>query len=201
MNDSAANKKSTLPSRNTPKKRKKIAVSYLENAGAYYLERFAASEGQFRRVMTRKIDLSCREHPDQSREECLSLLETVIDKFRKLGYLNDEIYARGLLRSLQQRGYSRTRIMATLKSKGLATETIDPLEDALTSNQDRISAIRFMQRKKLGSFMLRERENAQQRDLASLARAGFSYDIASSVLSLSREEAEVALSDKDYTTD
>ena len=201
MNDSAANKKSTLTDRNTPKKRKKIAVSYLENAGAYYLERFAASEGQFRRVMSRKIDLSCRDHPDQSRDECLSLLETVIEKFRKLGYLNDAVYGQGLLRSLQQRGYSRTRIMMTLKNKGLTAETIEPLQNYIPDNQDRISAIRFMQRKKLGPFMLQDRDNAHQRCLATLARAGFAYDVSSAVLSLSRDDAEFELSNNAYTTD
>ena len=43
-----------------PKKRKKITLSYLENAGAYYLERFSASEAQFRKVMGQKIYKSCQ---------------------------------------------------------------------------------------------------------------------------------------------
>ncbi len=201
MNDSSANKKSSHTVQITPKKRKKVTLSYLENAGLYYLERFSASEGQFRQVMTRKIDKSCHDHPDQSRDDCLIQLESVIVKFRKLGYLNDSAYAKNLLRSLQVRGFSRSRILMTLKAKGLSSSETEPLWDSLPHTHDRYAAIRFMQRKKFGPFSLRLRENANQRDLATLARAGFPYDVAQSALSLSVAEAEQELSEWSYTTD
>lgn len=201
MNDSSANKKSSLPAQNTPKKRKKVSLSYLENAGLYYLERFSASEGQFRRVMARKIDKSCRDHPEQSKEDCMGMLESVIVKFRELGYLNDSVYAKSLLYTLQQKGFSRTRILLTLKSKGLSSVTTEPLGESMPDSHDRYAAIRFMQRKRLGPFSSRPRDNAAQRDLASMARAGFSYDVAQAALSLSVAEAEQELAEWSYTTD
>ena len=50
-----------------------------------------ASSAQFKRVMTRKIDLSCRDHPDQIREDCLSLFDQVVIKFLDLG-LSERCY-------------------------------------------------------------------------------------------------------------
>lgn len=180
-----------LPS--PPKKRKKITRSYLENAGAYYLERFSASIAQFRQVMRRKIDKSCKDHPDQHLSDCLALLDEVVVKFIDLGYLNDETYARSLLNILQQKGLSRTRILGTLRIKGIDAEMIDQIMPAPNPDQERQAALRWAKKKRLGPFALRQRDNDMQRGLGSLARAGFGYDIATWVMSLSPEESQELL--------
>lgn len=196
MNEMPATQKSSPTRDFTQKKSKKITISYLENAGAYYLQRFPASIHQFRQVMSRKITNSCRDHTDQDKSACLQMLETVIQKFMGLGYLNDKAYAQALLFSLKQKSLPRGRIASTMRQKGLADEIIQealPADDAV---DNLTAAIGWMRRKKLGPYATRERENQQQRHLASLARAGFSYDCAQKALALPREEADDLLSGK-----
>ena len=183
-------KKSSPNDRFTPKKRKKITQSYLENAGAYYLERFSASITQFKKVMGRKIELSCRDHPEQDKEACFVSLEIVIKKFESLAYLNDNNYGRILVGSLQNKGMSHTRLLMTLRLKGLSEDIIDQIAPERDIDNDKKSALRWAKRKRLGPFSLRVRENDMSRGLSSLARAGFDYDVAKWVMSMSVNEAE-----------
>lgn len=183
-------KKSTPNPQTNQKKRKKISASYLENAGAYYLQRFSASISQFRKVMERKITLSCRDHPEQDKENLACLLDDVVKKFEKLGYLNDENYARMLISSLENKGISLSRMTMTLQQKGIAPELIADVLPQRTRDDDKLAALRWARKKRLGSFATRERENEKQKGLASLARAGFDYDVANWVMNLSRDEAE-----------
>lgn len=183
------------------KLRKKISLSYLENSGAYYLERFPASIAQFRKVMEQKIYKSCKDHPDQNKETCLSLLDQVVDKFVNLGYLNDQSYASALLYSLEQRGLSRMRIQLTMRNKGLPADLIESTIPERSDVLDKKAALRWAKKKRLGPFALKDRENNQQRALASLARAGFSYEIAQWVITLEQDVATEMLDNNDWPED
>jgi regulatory protein len=169
---------------------KKITAAYLENSGKFYLERFPASTVQFRRVMTRKIDRSCRSHADQDREECLNLLETLISRFQTIGFLNDPAYASGLRYSLSQRGYSSSRIAQTLRQKGISPDWLQEASicEPLDPNHDWLAALRWIKKKRLGAYSTRD--ESTNRSLASLARAGFEFDMARKALSLTVEEIE-----------
>lgn len=188
------------PEKKPPEKklRKKISLSYLENSGAYYLERFPASIAQFRKVMEQKIYKSCKDHPDQSREASIALLDQVVEKFVKLGYLNDRSYASALLYSLEQRGLSRMRMQLTMRNKGIPADLIEETLPEKSNNLDKKAALRWAKKKRLGPFALKEKENNQQRSLASLARAGFSYDIAQWVTSLEQDTALDMLENDDW---
>lgn len=173
------------------KLRKKITTHYLENSGAYYLQRFAASTAQFRKVMRRKIDLSCRDHPEQNKEECYTILDELVLKFSGLGYLNDNAYAGGLVYSLTQRGFSRQRILYTLKLKGLPDECIEEVMPDADPEREFMMAVRFCKKKKIGPFSTREDD--ESRSLSALARGGFSYDLARRAVDLDKKEAEELL--------
>jgi regulatory protein len=190
MRKALMDKKSTPNLQTNQKKRKKISASYLENAGAYYLQRFSASVSQFRKVMERKIDLSCREHPDQEKDKLIPLLDDVVKKFENLGYLNDKLYTQMLVNSLNNKGISLTRMMMTLRQKGVPPELIEEMMPQRSRDDDKLAALRWAKKKRLGAFATRERENEKQKGLSSLARAGFDYDISNWVMSLSRDEAE-----------
>jgi len=183
-------KKSTPNLQTQPKKRKKITSTYLENAGAYYLQRFSASIAQFRKVMERKISNSCRDHPDQDKQESVALLDAVIEKFVGLGYLNDEYYAKMIVSGLNQKGASLSRITMTLKQKGVPPELIEIVLPRRTRDEDKLSALLWAKKKRLGAFATRQRENEKQKGLSSLARAGFDYDIANWVINLSMDEID-----------
>lgn len=172
---------------------KKITASFLENAGKFYLERFPASTSRFRTVMTRKIDRSCRAHPEQDREECLALLEAIILRFHSAGFLNDVAYASGLGYSLSQRGYSSSRIAWALRRKGIGEDCLQETGMLVTlpANHDWLCALLWVKKKRLGAFS--NGKTSYNQSLSCLARAGFEFETARRALSLTAEEVEEQL--------
>lgn len=194
--------------RRPPKPPKKITADYLHNAGLYYLQRFAASSSHFRRVMTRKIEKSCRYHDGQDRDECLKLLDRLVARFEESGLLNDEGYSRGMVASLRRRGLSARAIHARLSAKGLSAAQIEQAlgdhgEDRSPDETDLIAALRLARRKRIGPWAPPRHEEPDiekravgkaaapraDKDLSTLARAGYSYDIAHRVMTMDYETA------------
>jgi regulatory protein len=173
---------------------KKITEKYLYNSGLAYLQRFPASTPHFRRIMGRKIDRSCNYHKDQSKEDCLALLDTTVAGFERMGLLNDEAYLSGMINSLRRRGLSKQAILSKLQMKGMAQDRILEVlrtydEDSGVDNADLVAALRLSRRKRLGAYR-KDKEADRNKELASLARAGFGFDIAQKALALSQDEAE-----------
>ncbi len=176
-----------------PKIPKKITETYLHNAGLYYLQRFAASSGQFRTVMQRKIDNSCRHHVDQDRDQCLTLLNALVIKFENVGLLNDEGYARGMVISLRRRGLSERAILMRLQNKGLSEPQIRAAliefneENQVNASQsERQAALKLARKKRLGPYAVAEFDF--NKALAAFARAGFSFDVAQNILRLTPDD-------------
>ena len=173
---------------------KKITDKYLYNSGLAYLQRFPASTPHFRRVMGRKIDRSCNYHNEQSREDCIALLESAIAQFERMGLLNDDAYLSGMINSLRRRGLSTQAILSKLCQKGLPQdrilETLQSHDEAAgAENADLSAALLLARRKRLGAYR-RAEELDKNKELAALARAGFGFDIAQRALSLGFDEAE-----------
>lgn len=183
--------------RTTPKPPKKISPTYLHNSGLYYLERFASSSENFRAVMMRKVKKSCMYHKEQSYEECEAMVAELVDKFRSSGLLDDQLYTRGVVTSLRRSGKSRRAIMMKLKSKGLDSDLINQTlsahdEDIAGSDAraEFTAALTHARKKRLGPFMRPDRDIPHEKALASMARAGFNYDMCKKVLEMSTEDAE-----------
>lgn len=168
------------------KQPKKLSERYLRNAGEFYLNRFPASANHFKTVMIRKIDRSCRAHPDQNRDEFVAFVaQSLIPEFIELGYLNDSLYSKALYNSLKNKGLSSKAIQAKMMSKGVEARVIqDLINDEADGINERESVILFARKKKLGRFRMPQTNDPDQKrkDLGKLARAGFSYDMAMSVL-------------------
>ena len=161
---------------------KKISERYLRNAGEYYLNRFPASASHFMTVMTRKIDKSCREHPEQNRDEWINhIREVTIPYFQNLGFINDNLFAAALFNSLKNRGYSKAKIKSRMTQKGIPNDLI--IAQLADGFNDKDAVILFAKKKKIGKFRTHPYTdlNEQKRDLGKLARAGFSYEAAISV--------------------
>ena len=171
---------------------KKITESYLHNSGLHYLQRFATGTENFRRVMMRKVDRSCRYHADQNRDDCLRMIDVLIEKFTRSGLLNDETYTSGKVASLRRRGESARAIEARLQAKGVGREDIRRALTALQEsggNDDFHAALRFARRRRLGPFA-GGKAKEPEKQMAAFARAGYGYEIAGRVLKTSREVAE-----------
>lgn len=179
---------------------KKITEKYLYNAGLAYLQRFPASSAHFKTVMMRKVDRSCRHHQEQDRNQCEEWLDNLVVKFKDLALLDDTLYLKGMVTSYRRRGLAARQIEAKLYQKGLAKDDItkaiteydrDEIDDKIDGEQngDFHAALIYARKKRLGAYDVMER-HTPEKSLATLARAGYSYDIAQKVLSLTQEEIE-----------
>lgn len=183
---------------------KRITETYLHNAGLYYLQRFAASSEHFRTVMRRKIMRSCRFHKDQNPEQCEKMLDELVKKFIATALLDDEAYMRGMVASMRRRGLSARAIEGRLKIKGLETDdirrTLSEHDTEIYQGQDADlqAALKLARRKRFGPYARSDQINQsneditkiRKRQLAAFARAGFSYQIADTVLKMSLQELE-----------
>lgn len=200
MNSKPQNKPAAGRSRQEPKVPKKITATYLHNSGLYYLQRFAASSGQFRAVMLRKVKKSCHHHKEQNYEDCQKLVDELVTKFERAGLINDESYTRGMISSLRRQGKSRRSIIAKLNAKGIASSLAEEKLEEYAQDSERggadsetKAAIIFARRKKLGPFRTGGDETENEKALGVMARAGFSYDTSRRVLEMKCEEAETLI--------
>lgn len=175
-----------------PKKFNIPTPQSLANIALHYLARYAASEAGLRRVLDNRIRRAALSHPDfaadHSRQQALRQeIETIIAKHRASGVLNDAAFAEMKVGSLRRAGRSRTMITQKLKQKGLSDAVIDqalqPEDDQDANAVELRAALRLAKRRRLGPFRATPADSDQQRkDIAALARAGFTFDIIKQVL-------------------
>ncbi len=190
--------------KNTREKRerrppKKITSTYLHNSGLYYLERFAASKKHFKTVMMRKVKRSCMHHKDQDYNECAILVDALVNKFEKSGLLNDDLYTSGSVSSLRRKGLSRMAIISKMLQKGiakdqtlLALEKLDYETHESCDDAERAAALNFARKKRIGPYFRGNEQNIKK-SLGVLARGGFSYSVAMSILEMNAEDVDMTM--------
>ncbi|MCG8510904.1 MAG: recombination regulator RecX [Rhodospirillales bacterium] len=173
-----------------PRKRRtprKATAKSLENAALYYLQRFATSRENLRRVLMRRVDRSARHH-GTDRGEGEALVQTVLEKVERLGLINDQAYAEMRVRSLRRRGASTRLIRGQLTQKGVDRHIIDTAidgnaEESGEEDAELTAAFTLARKRRIGPFRPEETRAAnREKDLGTLARAGFSYDTALEVI-------------------
>ncbi|WP_145733177.1 regulatory protein RecX [Nitrospirillum pindoramense] len=166
---------------------KRVSAAYLERAALHYLERFAASTASLRRVLMRKVEMSAAAH-GTDRTQGAEWVEALIARYQQSGLLNDRVYAEGRVASLHRRGGSTRTIRQKLAAKGvdagLVDAALDELDGAEEGSTDLRAAHAYARRRRLGPFRAGEEERAAKRDkdMATLARAGFDFDTAARVI-------------------
>jgi regulatory protein len=162
-----------------------VTAAYLERAALHYLERYASSAENLRRVLTRKARR--RLAPGESlTDEMAALIEEVVARVIRSGLVDDRSYAETRVNSLMRRGASTRAIRTKLLAKGVAGETIATALGAAEPDEFAL-ARRYAERKRLGPWRRPPGPETHEKDLAALCRAGFSYRIASAVLAASTE--------------
>jgi regulatory protein len=174
-----------------------LTAASLENAAVYYLSRFASSSGNLRRVLMRKVARAAQigeEGGEEGQAEAgVRMVDALIARYLEKGLLNDRAYAAQAASSLAQRGASRYSIAGKLAQKGVAndlvTQAIAELDEEGGSSE-LAAACALVRRRRLGPYRAPDkRPDFREKDLASLARAGFSLDLARRVLRAKDVEA------------
>jgi len=189
MDSEATNKKAMARERKAPKK---ISKTYLENAALYYLQRYATSAGNLKRILLRKVKRSCAFH-QTAVEDFTPLVDDLVTRYINVGLVDDKSFAQAKVTSLRRQGHSGRSIIARLQVKGLTTSQIEAaLRNVDDEHEDaEITAARaYARRKKLGPYRKKQITDPKdlQKEMASMGRAGFSYDVARRALAFSGEE-------------
>ena len=166
------------PSATRKRKPRKVTAKSLERAALFYLERFATSAENLRRVLMRRVERSVHFH-GTDREAGAGLVDGLVARYLASGLLDDRAYAEGRVRTMRRRGSSARLIRLKLRQKGVADDVVagalaDHAEDG--TDPEAAAAAALARRPPA------ERQEKREKDLAALARAGFSYDMARRVI-------------------
>ncbi|MCK6451521.1 MAG: RecX family transcriptional regulator, partial [Alphaproteobacteria bacterium] len=105
---------------------KKLTPERLEKAALHYLERFASSAENLRRVLMRKVERAARaaEHAggEADRAEPARWVDALVTRYVASGLLDDRAYAEAASASLRRQGRSARAIRQKLATKGIGKE-------------------------------------------------------------------------------
>lgn len=150
-----------------------------------YLERYATTRAHLRRVLLRRA-LRDAEALGLEATAVRRDVDRLLDRLAGAGLLDDRRFAEARARRLAEGGRSPARIRAALAGKGLGGEAIAEALASLAEERpdpELAAAVVHARRRRLGPWRPpAERAEHAARDLAALARAGFSYRVARAVL-------------------
>jgi len=166
---------------------RRISADYLQRAAMHYLERYSAPAGQLHRVLQRKVMMSCRHHGDE-RRSFAALIDETVARCVAAGLVDDKRFAEGRAATLRRKGQSARAVAARLAAKGVGRELVAEVSRA-TEDEELAAARIAARRKRLGPWSRRDRAENRQKDLAALARAGFTMTIARAVIDGAGDES------------
>ncbi|WP_293811762.1 RecX family transcriptional regulator [uncultured Bosea sp.] len=159
---------------------RRITPDYLQRAAMHYLERYSAPAAQLRRVLARKIALSCRHHgEDPALHE--PALNDVVARCVSSGLADDRRFAEARAATLRRRGRSARAVAASLAAKGVSRELAEGAS-SVGDEEELAAARKAARRKRLGPWTRGDRTASRQKDLAAMARAGFTVTVARAVI-------------------
>ncbi len=187
------------PDRNSPGPAPTEAT--LRDAALSYLARFAATEAGLRQVLDRRIARWARSIDDRDKvtDQIAVAKQAAVKVVAGLvasGALNDAEFAAGKARGLARSGLSRRAIAARLATKGVNAKIA---QSVLPNDPDTevAAALTLARRRRIGPFRIGEAADAaaRQREMAILARAGFTRDAVNTAMAMSHEDAEAMILD------
>ena len=152
---------------------KKLALSYIS--------KYDSTRKNLEMILKKKI-FRMKETSKKEKFLFYSSIKKILDEFESKKIINDQNFAEIKIKNLSSNGKSKYFIENTLLKKGVEKKLIKELIkqfDDINPNWEINSALLFAKKKKLGESDHPENKN---KDLAKMARAGFSYDISIKVL-------------------
>lgn len=153
----------------------------LTRSAVHYLERYASSQDNLKKVLERKVFRACKAL-DLDPEPFNGMISKVVEKCARAGLVDDVAYAETKAASLRRKGTSRRKLEAYLSAKGIDKSVIETVA-ASGSDEEARAAQAYAKRRRLGPF--REpvkRHERRDKDLAAMCRAGFSYELSRRVI-------------------
>lgn len=171
-----------------------ITARYLFNVTTWYLERHFTSSRHLKRLLMQRVTRSIAEHGGE-RAAAEALVDAEIARLLEAGALDDRRYAEDKARTLHARGGSAARIREALHGKGipgsLVADAVKSLveDDNTGANVEFEAARTWARKRRLGPWRTGEGDaDLRRKELGKLARAGFSWAIASRIVGATDED-------------
>jgi regulatory protein len=178
------------PPKSRAKPPRRISAQSLENSALYYLQRYDSTAENLRRVLTRKVRRAAM-HPEATVDPAAASewIAAVVAKMQRLGYVDDTRTATAKARGLFAKGAPPATIRRRLALAGAGEDAIDAAlgeiagETMSETDLTRAAAITLARRKRLGPYRPEaDRPDRRQKDMATLARAGFDFETARRII-------------------
>ncbi len=179
-----------------PKKSRPLDAAMLRDLALSYAARFATTGAKLEGYLARKIRTRGVAEDDDGREIALDVTGLVTQMI-ELGYVDDEVYARGRSRDLTARGYGARRVEQALWAAGVEEDV--RADNAPNEAQSRRAAVVLAQKRRFGPFGHSPdetdetddpaiRHKAREKQVAAMLRAGHLYDHVRFILDAAASE-------------
>ena len=172
-------------------------LQMLKKLAFSYLSRYSCSSEKLKSHLIKKLKKIFYNDLLEDKsfiDSYINQIDDVIIYLENLGYLNDEIYAKSQFNSLLHKGKSLVQISYKFQEKGLNPKNIKNIIETTHQNIDveLFSACKFIKKKSLGAYRKKD-EFDTNKEIASMYRNGFNYDIIKKVLTMSIDDIELIL--------
>jgi regulatory protein len=154
----------------------------LERLGLHYAGRYATTRSKLLRYLARKV----RERGWGGAGD--APIDSLVERFARLGYVDDAAFASARAASLMRRGYGERRVDQALRAAGIGEEDG---ETARAEARDGAwaAALRFAQRKRIGPWAGEKPDReGRQKAVGAMIRAGHPIDMVRRLLDASPGE-------------
>ena len=165
------------------KKTRKMTKTRLQNIALYYLERFDTSSANLRKVLEQRLIKYSFETPEFNLSEAKTWIDEIITYCERYGYINDQRFAELKIDDYLLAGKPARYIHQKMQQKGISEDIVDKILQNRNVNENEM-ALNFAAKKKIGPFRTDEESRIQnrQKDLGTIVRAGFSYEVAKEII-------------------
>ena len=169
--------------------KKQVTSKRLYNIALFYLSKYEASYKQVGDMLRRRV-FKAQVRGEAIPSDVNDLIEETLKQLSNQHFLSDARFAENKARHWAEQGKSNQYITQKLKQAGIAADQIQALlENAETSELDK--ARQYVRRKKLGFMRPPEQQcDMHRKDLARLARQGFSLDVALQALAVDGDKID-----------
>ncbi|WP_169569142.1 regulatory protein RecX [Sneathiella limimaris] len=184
------------PDDEKPAKRKRkppraVTSALIREQALSYLDRFGTTTHKLKRHLLTKNRRAISYH-DQDPEMVETLIEEEVNKLEQAGVLDDQLYADSKARSMARQGKSIRQINGKLFSLGLSDDQKNHAVQELEEKEgysDRIGAAKYIRKKRFGPYRRhKNKEDQRNKELMSLMRNGFNYQLAEELIDLETTE-------------
>ena len=165
-------------------------IDEIRNFAYSYLEKYSPSKQQLRIYLFKKL-IKTKQNIS-SKKEIFNLIDSIITTLVDNKFISDKHYSDIKSKTFLKRGYSLNKIRYSLIKKGIDEKYIKASISKIKENEsdpDFFSAIKLCKKRRIGP--IREENNRTlfyKKDIAILARSGFSYELSKKILDIPKVE-------------